>query len=275
MEIDWLTTAAQFINFLVLVWLLQHFLYRPIRKAITTRRNEIAAAGADAEARRAAGVKAEADYKGKLQDLENSRSALIERAHADADRLHAELSAKLERDIQHQRLEMKNALQAERAEFLTRIRDTSADVIVEIAGRVLEDLATVSFERQMIERLIANIGQAEAPFEALHTGHGPIEATLRTRFTPLSNDKSGNGESGNGEQGMLDDLLQDLSKALAERIGAPVKLAHRADPEGPIGAVLEIGDVTIGWTLDAYLDRMRHTLSNLMDERLGHEEPPA
>jgi len=30
MLIDWFTVGAQIVNFLILVWLLQHFLYKPI-----------------------------------------------------------------------------------------------------------------------------------------------------------------------------------------------------------------------------------------------------
>ena len=41
MQIDWLTVAAQIVNFLVLVWLLQRFLYRPIVSAMAERENRI------------------------------------------------------------------------------------------------------------------------------------------------------------------------------------------------------------------------------------------
>jgi large-conductance mechanosensitive channel len=35
--IDWFTVVAQVINFLILVWLLKHFLYQPILDAIDAR----------------------------------------------------------------------------------------------------------------------------------------------------------------------------------------------------------------------------------------------
>ena len=42
MTIDWITVAAQIANFLVLVWLLRRFLYRPILDGIDAREAEIA-----------------------------------------------------------------------------------------------------------------------------------------------------------------------------------------------------------------------------------------
>ena len=42
MSIDWFTFTAQILNFLVLVWLLTHFLYQPITKAMQERQQKIA-----------------------------------------------------------------------------------------------------------------------------------------------------------------------------------------------------------------------------------------
>ena len=42
MQIDWFTVAAQTINFLVLMWLLKRFLYKPILNAIAAREKNIA-----------------------------------------------------------------------------------------------------------------------------------------------------------------------------------------------------------------------------------------
>ncbi len=43
MLIDWFTVVAQAINFLILVWLLQRFLFKPILGAIDEREKGIAA----------------------------------------------------------------------------------------------------------------------------------------------------------------------------------------------------------------------------------------
>jgi F-type H+-transporting ATPase subunit b len=37
MLIDWFTVAAQAINFLILVWLLKRFLYKPVLNAVDAR----------------------------------------------------------------------------------------------------------------------------------------------------------------------------------------------------------------------------------------------
>ena len=49
MLIDWFTVGAQAVNFLILVWLLKQFLYRPILDAIDAREKRIAGQIADAK----------------------------------------------------------------------------------------------------------------------------------------------------------------------------------------------------------------------------------
>ncbi len=53
MLIDWFTVVAQAINFLILVWLLKRFLFKPILHAIDEREKGIANQLAQAEAMKA------------------------------------------------------------------------------------------------------------------------------------------------------------------------------------------------------------------------------
>ncbi|MBV8276588.1 MAG: F0F1 ATP synthase subunit B, partial [Verrucomicrobia bacterium] len=53
MLIDWFTVVAQAINFLVLVWLLRRFLYKPIVTAMDAREQKIASQLRDAERQKA------------------------------------------------------------------------------------------------------------------------------------------------------------------------------------------------------------------------------
>ena len=54
MRIDWWTLALQAANFLVLVWLLQHFLYRPVLAIIVERQQQTDGVLAEADATRTA-----------------------------------------------------------------------------------------------------------------------------------------------------------------------------------------------------------------------------
>jgi F-type H+-transporting ATPase subunit b len=74
MLINWFTVVAQVVNFLILVWLMRRYLYRPIVAAI------------DARAKQVAGVLAEADKK--MTNASDQLSAYQQQVKGfDADRL--------------------------------------------------------------------------------------------------------------------------------------------------------------------------------------------
>jgi F-type H+-transporting ATPase subunit b len=82
--IDWFTVAAQLINFLILVWLLKRFLYRPILDAIDAREARIAAELADADTKKAEARKERDDFQHKNAAFEQQRAALLSQARDEA-----------------------------------------------------------------------------------------------------------------------------------------------------------------------------------------------
>ena len=84
MLIDWFTVGAQIVNFLVLVWLLQHFLYKPVLNAIDAREKRIAAELADADAKKAEAEKERTDFEDKNNVFNQHRSALLSKAADEA-----------------------------------------------------------------------------------------------------------------------------------------------------------------------------------------------
>ena len=82
MSIDWVTVLAQIANFLVLLWLLKRFLYRPILDGIDAREAEIAKRiAAAAEAQHAAQT-AESQYIKQRAQLLAEQDRLLEKAMA-------------------------------------------------------------------------------------------------------------------------------------------------------------------------------------------------
>src|SRR5665811_1807411 len=84
MLIDWFTVLAQVVNFLILVWLLKRFLYRPILDAIDAREKRIAKELADADAKKAEAQQARDEFQHKNETFEQQRAALMNKATEEA-----------------------------------------------------------------------------------------------------------------------------------------------------------------------------------------------
>ena len=84
MLIDWFTIIAQVLNFLILVWLLKHFLYKPILNAIDAREKKIADELANADAKKAEAQKEKDEFKRKNEEFDQQSSALLNKAKDEA-----------------------------------------------------------------------------------------------------------------------------------------------------------------------------------------------
>ncbi len=85
MPIDWFTVGAQALNFVILVWLMKRFLYKPILNAIDAREKRIAAELADAAAKKAEALKDRDAFQHKNDEFDRQRAALLGKATDDAN----------------------------------------------------------------------------------------------------------------------------------------------------------------------------------------------
>jgi F-type H+-transporting ATPase subunit b len=74
MLIDWFTVGAQALNFLILVWLMKRFLYKPVLAAIDAREKRIAAELADAETKKTDAKKERDEFQKKNDEFDQQRA---------------------------------------------------------------------------------------------------------------------------------------------------------------------------------------------------------
>ena len=151
MLIDWFTVGAQVVNFVILVWLMKHFLYKPILNAIDAREKRIASELADANAKKAEAEKERADFENKNKAFDDQRSALLSKATGDAKAEGAQLLDKARKDADSLRDTQAAALQNDHAKMGGQITRMATEEVFGIARKALSDLATVSLEERMGE----------------------------------------------------------------------------------------------------------------------------
>ncbi|MEZ5556935.1 MAG: F0F1 ATP synthase subunit B [Pseudomonadales bacterium] len=140
MTINWWTIALQAINFLVLVWLLQRFLYKPVLAVIARRKELVEHAFADAKSAQDAATAEQQRYQEAQQQLVESRQALLSKAHAEieADRVkviegaHTEAASMVD--------SARAQIATERAAALTEMKSQVADLAVDIASQLLQHI---------------------------------------------------------------------------------------------------------------------------------------
>jgi F-type H+-transporting ATPase subunit b len=247
MQIDGFTVAAQIVNFLILVWLLKHFLYGPITRAITARQQKIAAALEDAR-RQAQQAEVERQaYQARQAELDHQREALLEQARQEAATQREAWLAAARREVETQRADWLAAWQREQAENQRALQREATRRLVEAVRHALRELADADLESRMLEPLLARLRALDADERAVLARAARGGCTVNTAF-PLDAT-----------------LQQHWRTVLGEWLGNAVPLAFRQDPDTACGITLEMPGHRLAWTLDSFLDGFGQQLDAVLN----------
>ena len=185
MLIDWFTVAAQAVNFLILVWLLKRFLYKPVLNAVDAREKLIAAELADAAGKKTEAQKESDEFRKKNEEFDQQRAALLSKATDDAKAEQGRLLDEARKAADALSAKRQQALLEDGRNLTQAIGRRTRQEVFAITRKALTDLATVSLEERLGEvftrRLREMDGKAkESLAAALKTAADP--SVVRSTF---------------------------------------------------------------------------------------------
>ena len=249
MLIDWFTIGAQALNFLILVWLLKHFLYKPILNAIDAREKRIAKELADADAKKAEAQKEHDEFQHKNEEFDRQQAALLSKATDEATTERQQLLDEARKAA--------DALSAKRQETLINdaqnlnqaiSRRTQQEVFA-IARKVLTDLATTSLEERMGEVFTRRLRTMDAKAktglaEALKTASEP--ALVRSAFDLPAEQRAA------------------IQNALNETFAAEIHVRFETAPDLISGIELTTNGQKVAWSITDYLASLEKGIGELL-----------
>lgn len=250
MSIDWITVAAQIANFLVLIWLLKRFLYRPILDGIDAREKEIAERMGEAESIRVAAEAAKADFEARTGSLRAGRKDLLAATRQAAEEERGTLLADARERLLHEQ-----AGQAEqRAEQALRYREElqrdGARALLSLTRKALKDLADDQLEARIVARASERL--VDVADELRRAGGDSLHAVALTH-SPLP-----------------DATREHLQEQLAALIPG-ISTTFEIEPSQAPGLILRLGGAQVGWTVDSYIDDLDAVLADAVLQR-GRQE---
>lgn len=241
MSIDWITVAAQIANFLVLVWLLKRFLYRPILDGIDAREVEITNRMQEAVHAREQAQAVEQEYRDQMQALSVAQSEMTETIRMTAEEQREVLLAEAHQRLERERATWAADLDEEARKYTAKLHRTGAGVLLSLTRKALTDLADETLEARIAHHLMRKIkemvpdlrraaGQAS---EAVITSHDPLPAAVE------------------------EELTSELRGFFPQ-----TALRFEADNNQAPGLVLRVGGAQLAWTVDSYIDGLDALIEN-------------
>jgi F-type H+-transporting ATPase subunit b len=240
-ELNWTTVVLEILNFLVLVWILKRFLYRPVLEMVERRRAGIEATLNEAREREQAAEKLRAQFENRLTDWQQDKLAA-----------RAELQREMQQQRTHAMEELQQTLDAERekvqvlekrqAHELEEQREREAlQLGARFAARLLHDLSGPELEARIVELVCTQLARLPEAQQAALRRVNTTNIDVQSAFTLNETQRAA------------------ITQALNAVTGQRTTLAFSEQPELLAGLRLSVGD----WTLGANL---RDELKGFLDQ---------
>jgi len=256
MLFDWITIVAQLVNFLVLVWLLKRYLYKPILEAIGERESLIAKQLLEAEATKADANKELENYKLKNSEINLQRDKLLTNAINEVNAERQKLLEQTRIEVESLRLRLQESLRTEQQNLGASIICLTRAEVFSIVRKTLSDLASVNLEDQMtavfIRRLSTLNSEEKKTFDAA-LNHSPGEFFVHSMFDLTSAQQSA------------------IQSAIKSNFNIATAIIFKTIPQSVSGIELISDGFKVAWTIEDYLSSMETHIAELLNQNTKYE----
>ena len=247
------------LNFLILVWLLKRFLYKPILRAIDLREERIAAELADADAKRVAAQKERDEFQQKNEEFDRQRHELLSKAKDEVKAERQRLLDEARQAADALRAKRQDALNREQQSLNNEITRRTREEVFAIARKTLTDLAGTTLEGRLGEvftrRLRELDGEAkESLATALKTSANP--ALVRSAFDLPAEQRAA------------------IQQSLNDTFAAEIHVRFQTAPNVISGIELTANGQKVAWSIADYLASLEKGVGELLQPQSQPETTP-
>ncbi len=251
MLIDWFTVVAQAINFLVLVWLMKRFLYKPILRAIDAREKRVASELADADVKKMEAENERDAFREKNEQFDQERAALLNEARNDIRSERQRLLDEARTAAETLRAKQQEALSAELRSLHEAIRRRAQEEVFAIARKVLADLGETSLEAQMSEVFLRRLRE--------------MEESERAHFAEIMAEASGPVVVRSAFQ-MPEPQRALIRQTVKEALSGEFDVQFKTAPNLISGIELSANGRKVAWSIADYLTSLEERVAELVKD---------
>jgi F-type H+-transporting ATPase subunit b len=158
---DWGLQIWTLVTFVVLLVLLAKFAFKPIAQALDRRGETIKKSIEEAEKQRADAKKLMEDYQKQIAEARNEAGKIIEESRQLGERVRKEVVEKANAEASAVAQRAQEEIVRQKEKGIQELKDTVANLSVQIASKVIEKEVNEATHRQLIDNLIKDLGKVQ------------------------------------------------------------------------------------------------------------------
>ena len=145
----------QILNFLLLLYLLNRFLFKRVRTLLDERQTKISQGLEEAEAAARDRELARAEREAALAEARREAEAMVQRAAKTAEATSADILAEAKASAEQITERAREEISAEKEKALAEIRGEVADLALQAAGKLIGSEMDAPKQRKLVEQFLA------------------------------------------------------------------------------------------------------------------------
>jgi len=146
------------VTFVILLWVLKKFAWKPILSMIEERETTIRASLDEAEKAQAQAEATMQEYQKKLEEARKEAREIISEGKDSAEKIKSEIVAEAQKQKQKMLVDARKQIESEREKALKQIRNSVADIAVAAASRIIDRQLNAEMQSDIIEETMQDFG---------------------------------------------------------------------------------------------------------------------
>ncbi|MBP9762916.1 F0F1 ATP synthase subunit B [Patescibacteria group bacterium] len=149
--------AAQLVNFLIVVFVLYRWVYKPLLKTMDKRAEQIREGLMKAQAADSVLQEAQDRASRIVSESEQKAQALLEKTRVDAEAKRRKLLSELHEELDRHVVETKMQLQEERERMIQSAKEELGGIVVQATDAVTDRVLENKEQRTLLERAVKDV----------------------------------------------------------------------------------------------------------------------
>jgi len=161
MELDYGQIVTQILGFLIVLWIMKRFAWKPLLRVLEDRKARVRSELDEAERRKVDMEKLRQEYEDKLKSIDAEARARLQEAVRNAQKIASEIKEEARADVKEMLGRARDEIERDRAQALVELRNEVVNMAVKASEKILQETLDAEKHRKMIANFIRDLDQVD------------------------------------------------------------------------------------------------------------------
>ena len=240
LNINLSTILLQMANFFILVFILNRFLFNPLKKAMQKREEQVTSAMDEAAKAKQEAEKVRQEYEQKSDNIDADIAARKNEARIVIEQTRQQMLSEVQEKVEHLRRQAEESMDSLRAEAIQQHKKEIADLVAQFAREMMTDLMNPQIHKLYQEEFLEKIEGID--LSKFVEGASPNELQYIKAIMATQPDK---------------DFQKRLETVVKEKITIPFDLTSEIDDKLIAGGILRFENELIDGSLGGQINKLK------------------